>query len=189
MNKIIAAAQFAADAHAGQVRKWTGAPYITHPARVASRAMLLQSTCEGLVCAAWLHDTIEDCGVTVNRLADLFGPAVASIVSCLTNASKGSNLPRAERKKLDREKLAAAPIEAKQIKLLDRIDNLNELPCFPATLSFCKTYAEESDALLQVIGDASEPLARELAEAIRDLRRRIEPILREARAALPEGSI
>lgn len=173
MNKIIAAAQFAADAHVGQVRKWTGAPYITHPARVASRAILSPEAGESMVCAAWLHDTIEDCEVTVYELNDLFGGWVASLVSWLTNASKGSDLPRAERKKLDREKLFGAPIESKQIKLLDRIDNLRELPCTAETAGFCQLYAEESKLLVPIIADGSPELACELLNVIGELEEKI----------------
>lgn len=179
MNKIIAAAQFSAAAHAGQVRKWTGAPYITHPARVASRAILLPNADEDLVCAAWLHDTLEDCHVPDYELDDLFGPRVSSLVCWLTNASKGSGLPqtasltRADRKNLDREKLAAAPIEAKQIKLLDRIDNLRELPCTAETAGFFQLYAEESKLLVPIIADGSPELACELLNVIGELEEKL----------------
>lgn len=60
-NKIIQAAQFAAQAHQGQARKYTGRPYIEHPGRVAARVMVLRDVAEPVVCAAWMHDVLEDC--------------------------------------------------------------------------------------------------------------------------------
>ena len=74
MNVIIKAAQFARKAHGGQKRKFSNEPYIHHPARVAARAMLLPETTEALVCAAWLHDVVEDCGVSLQTLTEVFGP-------------------------------------------------------------------------------------------------------------------
>lgn len=173
MNKIIAAAKFAARVHAGQVRKWTGAPYITHPARVACRAILLPNADEDLVCAAWLHDTIEDCGVLFDQLCSEFGVPVGGLVHWLTNSSKGSKLQRADRKKLDRAKLADAPIEAKQIKLLDRIDNLRELEFRPQNLDFCELYAGESELLLEVLRGSSQELADELQGMIENVREQV----------------
>lgn len=63
---IADAAAFAAQAHAGQVRKYTGEPYIRHPEAVAK---LVQASGgdTAMVAAAWLHDTVEDTAVTVWR--------------------------------------------------------------------------------------------------------------------------
>lgn len=173
MNKIISAASFAARAHVGQLRKWTGAPYITHPARVAARTMLLPSCTEATACAAWLHDTIEDCGMTWGDLEIRFGEDAANLVQWLTNPSKGSSAPRAERKRIDREHISAAPIEAQQIKLLDRIDNLSELPCTAETAGFCQLYAEESKLLVRIIADGSPELACELLNVIGELEEKL----------------
>lgn len=175
MNKILSAAQFAAKAHAGQTRKYTGAPYITHPARVAARTMLLPDCTEAMACAAWLHDTIEDCGVRWGDLEIRFGEQAANLVQWLTNPSKGSEAPRDERKCIDREHIAAAPIEAQKIKLIDRIDNLIELPVIRwDNLPFCELYANESELLLQVIGHADDELAGTLRERIEAIRLSIE---------------
>lgn len=173
MNKILAAAQFAAKAHAGQTRKYTGAPYITHPARLAARTMLLPNCTEAMACAAWLHDTIENCGVTWGDLEIRFGEDAANLVQWLTNPSKGSTATRAERKRLDREHITAAPIESKQIKLLDRIDNLRELPCTSETAGFCRLYAEESKLLVPIIAGGSPELACELLNVIGELEEKI----------------
>lgn len=78
------AAAFARQAHEGQTRKFTGAPYYTHVERVAALVASRTDRPE-LIAAAYLHDTIEDCSVTYETLAQHFGHAVANIVHSLTN--------------------------------------------------------------------------------------------------------
>lgn len=163
MSKIIKAAQFAADCHNMQRRKYNGKPYITHPCRVAGRFATHPLASEDGVCAAYLHDVVEDCGVTLDEIQERFGVVVRLLVNDLTNPSKGSKEPRAIRKQIDREHAAKISDTAKIIKLIDRIDNLNEID--PAD-KFAKLYCDESAALLEVIGGADEQLAKELADAI-----------------------
>lgn len=167
MSLIIKAAQFAAKAHAGQARKYNGTPYILHPMRVAGRVTLLPDTNERHIAAAWLHDVVEDCGVTPEQLTAEFDPLVASLVMQLTNPSIGSPLRRAERKVMDREHVGAASTTAKRIKLLDRIDNCNEMTSEDG--KFIELYARESHDLLQAIGDADEALSEELRQSIDSL--------------------
>lgn len=149
---IIKAAQFANLAHQGQVRKYTGRPYITHPARVASRVCLIPYATEEVVAAGWLHDVLEDCSVTYADLHCDISPVVASLVKTLTNPSKGSKLPRAARKAMDREHLANVSPWAKVIKLIDRIDNLREMTQAPD--DFKKLYAKESLLLAEALCSA-----------------------------------
>jgi (p)ppGpp synthase/HD superfamily hydrolase len=75
---------FANVRHAKQVRKYTGEPYITHPFKVAEIVRLADCFTETMVSAAWLHDTVEDCGVTCPELAAIFDPEVASMVARLS---------------------------------------------------------------------------------------------------------
>ena len=151
MNKILEAAAFAAEAHRGQTRKWghTHLPYIVHPMRVAGMAAIHPDTSETMVVAAWLHDVVEDSGKTLEDVRMNFGRQVADLVDWLTNASKGMKAPRAERRKIDREKLSRAPWMAKLLKLLDRIDNLTESRDDKLTPpDFVKLYRAESLLLL-----------------------------------------
>lgn len=150
MNKIIAAAQFANAAHSGQTRKYSGRPYIEHPMRVAGMTALLYPD-EDMIAAAWLHDVLEDCpDFTSDRLRVAFGTNVAALVVCLTNPSKGSPLPRAERKKMDHEHLATCSLPVRQLKLLDRIDNVRDLAEAPDT-GFKNLYAAETRLLIEAI--------------------------------------
>ena len=60
---------FATAAHAavGQLRKYTHEPYIVHPAEVASIVKTVAHT-EAMIAAAWLHDTVEDTGVSIELI-------------------------------------------------------------------------------------------------------------------------
>jgi len=168
MSLIIRAAALAARAHSGQKRKYTGFPYITHPARVAGMAGILPGVTEEMVAAAYLHDVLEDTNVTRHEIEAETNTQVGFYVDCMTNKSKGTGLPREKRKQMDRDRLATMPVEVKKIKLLDRIDNLREMTDSPA--DFKALYAEESLLLLQAIGDGDSDLAqtlRAIAEAMK----------------------
>ena len=68
MSKVDDAMVFAAKAHEGQFRKGTRRPYIVHPIEVADIVSGMTKD-EDVICAAVLHDTIEDCrGVTKDVL-------------------------------------------------------------------------------------------------------------------------
>lgn len=172
MSLIIAAAKLAHELHKGQIRKYTNRPYIEHPIRVAGRLATMSCADEISVAAAFLHDVIEDCDVTKERLIDLLSGVgstsspccIASYVQMLTNPSKGSSLNRAARKEMDREHLRNAPKMIKIIKLIDRIDNLNEMS--NADIGFIRKYCEESKLLADAIGDADSSLYHELCDRI-----------------------
>lgn len=162
MNPIIEAARYAEEMHRGQERKYhvPPVPYFTHVSRVAQMVMLHRQSTEEMVVAAYLHDVVEDTAAPIQNVETRFGVVVATFVEWLTNPSKGSSAPRAERKKQDREHLARAPDEVKIIKLLDRIDNLRDLERAP--VDFKKKYAEESILLTETIGHVDPDLDAEL---------------------------
>lgn len=96
MNRIDFAQTFATAAHAGQVRPYTGEPYIGHPARVVG---ILQQYLpdarwpgqlgrDSLVCAAWLHDVIEDCSITHDAIVQSFNGYVGALVWELTKPNE-----------------------------------------------------------------------------------------------------
>ena len=78
------AVAYATEAHAGQVRKGTDIPYITHPIAVSS-LVIEHGGDENQAIAALLHDAIEDCGKTVDEIAGLFGGRVAGIIEHCTD--------------------------------------------------------------------------------------------------------
>jgi (p)ppGpp synthase/HD superfamily hydrolase len=146
---------FATAAHAavGQVRKYTFEPYIVHPAEVA-KIVRDAGGSEAMVAAAWLHDTVEDTGVTIETIRAEFGTEVAELVGWLTDVSRPEHGNRAHRKALDRAHSAAAPAEAQTVKLADLIANTRSIMAHDE--AFAKTYLEEKRLLLAVMtkGDA-----------------------------------
>jgi (p)ppGpp synthase/HD superfamily hydrolase len=159
---ILRAARFARDAHRGQRRKFGGGPYIAHPGRVAAQAMLLDDLAAEEVAAAWLHDVIEDCGVTAEDLrAAGFPDKTVELVVELTNPSKRrKDLGRAARKQLDRDHLRGVSREAKRLKMLDRIDNLQESSV--ADEAFRSLYVAESLLLVDCLKDVDPVLAERI---------------------------
>ena len=120
------AADFAARKHAGTRRKGADKePYVNHLAEVA---LLLTVATNGadapLTAAGWLHDTIEDTGVTRDDLAAEFSEDVAALVVACTD---DKTLPKAERKRLQIEHAPHLAPRAKMIKLADKISNLRSL--------------------------------------------------------------
>lgn len=85
---------FATEKHSGQVRKFTGIPYILHPLEVASIIATMTDD-ENTISAGFLHDTIEDCGVQPEEIRDLFGPRVYALV-CSETEDKKAERPPAE---------------------------------------------------------------------------------------------
>ena len=156
MNTAEHARIFATAAHAavGQLRKYTNEPYIVHPAEVVSIVRSVPHT-EAMLAAAWLHDVVEDTGVTIETVQAEFGAEVADLVSWLTDVSRPEDGNRAHRKALDREHTAAAPAEAQTVKLADLISNTRSIMAHDP--KFAVTYLEEKRALLAVMtrGDAT----------------------------------
>jgi len=160
MSVIIAAAKLAQRAHRGQVRDGTERPYIEHPMRVAGRMSLHPKATEVSVAAAWLHDVVEDTDYTRDEVEQACGPSVARLVDALTNQYTAQAYPemrRAERKRLEVERICATPVVARLIKLLDRLDNLQE---GGLSRSFAPVYAAESRALAEALYDTDPGLTR-----------------------------
>lgn len=163
----------AAEAHKNQVRKYNRRPFITHPIRVAGRVATLPEATEDMVVAAWLHDVVEDCEITVEEVEDSFGEKVAELVVELTNFYTKTNYPqlnREERKKLEIERIEKISREAKIIKLVDRLDNLREMPI---DNEFMKRYIKESKELLFACACSHASLEDELKDLLGELNGRL----------------
>jgi len=156
----IRALQFATMAHEGQKRKYTGEPYINHPIAVAELVRSAGGT-PAMIAAAYLHDVVEDCGVSHSDIGAEFGGAVGTLVYYLTDASIGMTGNRKARKEIDRAKLAKAPAAAKTIKLADLIDNTKTIS--ERDPEFWKVYREEKRLLLDVLQDGDRGLWKQAA--------------------------
>lgn len=81
MNKLLdKAVVYAAKAHSAEVRKGSGQPYIFHPLEVMTIASLMTLD-NDILCAAMLHDTVEDTDVTIEDIRREFNDRVAKFVS------------------------------------------------------------------------------------------------------------
>lgn len=126
---VLSAAAFAAEKHAGQVRKGDGTAYINHPLRVAE---ILQGVGadEEVLAAAILHDVLEDTNAKYYQLRVKFGENVAKLVVQVTDDKTKSKYNR----KLSQIKKAQQGLmdpKAMLIKIADKIDNTRDLAKTP----------------------------------------------------------
>ena len=126
LGLVLRALAFAAHKHREQRRKGVDAsPYINHPIAVANLLVnegRVRDT--ALVCAALLHDTIEDTKTTAVELEADFGKEITRIVQELTD---DKSLPPETRKRLQVEHAPSLSRGAKLVKLADKTCNLRDL--------------------------------------------------------------
>ncbi len=125
MEREAAALHFAAHWHNGQCRKGRNAePFLRHPLRVAQHLLrhdLIDST---LICAALLHDVLEDSACPPGDIEREFGPEVLRIVRELTD---DKSLLKSLRKQYQVERAELLSPKARLIRLADKIDNVASL--------------------------------------------------------------
>ena len=130
---IIKAFNFANAAHKG-MRRRSGEPYIIHPiavARIVVNEIGLGSTS---ICAALLHDVVEDTDYTTEDIANIFGPKIAQIVDGLTKISGGVFGQKASEQAENFRKLILTMSEDVRvilIKIADRLHNMRTLGSMP----------------------------------------------------------
>jgi len=141
--------RFARDAHGEQKRKYTGEPYINHPVAVANIVMTTDPDCE-MVCAALMHDLIEDTEETFESISDAgFRDSIAKLVVELSDVSKPEDGNRAVRKAMDRDHLSTISDRAKTVKLADCIHN--SLSIVKHDKDFAKVYMREMQSLIPML--------------------------------------
>jgi len=132
LDIIKSAELFAKKKHSGMMRKDGITPYSKHLEDVVNRLKSLGAINEVLLCAGWLHDTIEDTDTSFDDLYNQFGSRVAVLVSTL---SKDMSLPRKKREQGYVKQLKEASFDAKLIKLCDISANLSDLKNWSASKS------------------------------------------------------
>jgi len=167
-SKLQRAIEFSVQKHLGQERDGEfPLPYITHPFEVLIALRTLGSeTDEDMLCAAILHDVVEESAVTFDELFERFGPRTTTLVDELTR-----RLPsEAELAGLDREaqwqvrsnkllaEIRAMSPSAQKIKLADRLANVREAKR-TRTSKKLERYYGQTRAILEIIPRAvSTPL-------------------------------
>lgn len=173
---IARAFRFAAEAHAGQTRKGSDVPYVSHPLQVSGLVLMHGGTPE-LAAVGLLHDTVEDCpGVTLDLLEASFGTPIASRVAMLTDLLP-EDTPDRKGRWLDRKRHYLANVESadpgtRLVAACDKLDNLRSLVAaieesgiatferFTGTPAQTRWYYEE---VRRAVGsDLAAPLVREI---------------------------
>ena len=138
VEKITKAFNFARQAHKG-VRRQSGEPYIMHPlavARIVCAEIGLGSTS---ICAALLHDVVEDTDYTIEDIQNLFGEKIANIVEGLTKISGGVFGMQASEQAENFKKLLltmSEDIRVILIKIADRLHNMRTLEFMPVNKQY-----------------------------------------------------
>jgi (p)ppGpp synthase/HD superfamily hydrolase len=176
MNQVERAMTFCKAAHSaiGQVRKYSGEPYWTHPHAVMRIVEEVPHTEEQLI-AALLHDTVEDTDVTLELIKSEFGETVATMVDWLTDKYV---LPehgnRATRKALECQRLAGAPADVQTVKMADLIHNSGSI--VDGDKGFAQVYMKEKIALIDALTKADIQLrARAVAIVDKYIKNSVKP--------------
>lgn len=128
LSKIISAYELAEKSHKGQVRD-SGEAYITHPVAVAFILLELGMDTD-TICAALLHDVVEDTGVSLEEIKKAFGQDVAMLVDGVTKLGKIPLFTKEEQQAENVRKILLAmsqDIRVIIIKLCDRLHNMRTL--------------------------------------------------------------
>lgn len=123
---LLKALSFAAHKHRDQRRKDRAAsPYINHPIALANVLVKEGSVSDvNVLCAALLHDTVEDTATKPAEVRRRFGARIARIVAEVTD---DKTLPKKTRKRLQIKHASRISDEAKLVKLADKICNLRDV--------------------------------------------------------------
>jgi GTP diphosphokinase / guanosine-3',5'-bis(diphosphate) 3'-diphosphatase len=143
----------------------SGEPVVAHLAEVAAyvaNEVDDEDAAVVLVAAAWLHDVVEDTGVTIDDVRRAFGESVAAIVAGLTDPPDFAAMPLVVRKRRQAARVADAPWSVRLVKLADQVANIRSVAEDPPTAwgaEACLAYLEGASAVAAACGDVSERLS------------------------------
>lgn len=140
IKKIQKAYTFAFYSHDGQQRR-DGSKYITHPVEVAQILLDLRMDPD-TICAALMHDVLEDCDVNKNNLVKLFGEDVAEIVDGVSKLGKLDINARidADANNLQKMMLAMSKdVRVVLVKICDRLHNMRTIEHLPRSKQIKKS--------------------------------------------------
>lgn len=124
IKSINHAKKFAIEKHRGQKRRDGKTPYWKHLQQVVNVLEKYGIKDEKIICAGWLHDTIEDTEVDYDDIKEQFGSKVANIVVAVT---KDTRLADNQKETQYLKQLRKAPVEAQIVKIADITANLMDL--------------------------------------------------------------
>ncbi len=157
---MITAVVFAAEKHKYQRRKgFNQVPYINHPLKVSKLLSDCGESDEELLIAALLHDIIEDTDATVDDIIMEFGKPVCDLVIEVTD---DKDLPYAIRKELQVKNAPGLSINAKKLKIADKICNIRDIISYPLDWSTERklTYLEWAQLVVKGCEGANSELEK-----------------------------
>lgn len=189
MAIIDEAAAYAKEKHdaSGKLRKNTGEHYFVHPERVATRLMKLLSPnlksgqlsdedFNNIISAAYLHDIVEDCDVSLQEIEENFGETIAKYVAELTSDKQyiADQMAEKQIKKFEAkgiylaDKFNVISPQARLVKLADREDNVKDLSqALADNIVWVSEYAAETAYILDHIKVELQPVEKKLVASIR----------------------
>ncbi len=151
-GRLIAdAVEFAAEAHAGQVRGDGKTAYFNHLAEVAAACARHEPFDPVLVAACYLHDTLEDAGVGAEILKERFGTEIADLVA---EVSDPPGLKGKARRQRQVDHAAKGSTGAKLLKIADKTSNVAERADLPAGMQTLKSMQRYLDWARAVVDAA-----------------------------------
>jgi len=167
LSLLFKALSFSAEKHTKQRRKDIDkTPYINHPISLANILAQRWVIDENVLCAAILHDTIEDTETTVDELQEHFGEKITSIVLEVTD---DKSLEKSVRKQKQVEHAATISHEAKLVKLADKIANITDIINTPPedwSRDRKKEYFEWAKAVVDNLRGAHQGLEKDFDDLI-----------------------
>ena len=163
--------RFASEYHSGQVRD-EGGPYVIHGLRVACLLIEeLNVRNPDVICAAILHDTVEDTTLGLRKIIDKFGDKVGKIVKNLTRKKKGeteeNKYQRKYQKFLETMKMDRT---TRTIKACDWLDNMMSWPQIPKThptrKKFKRWFREAEEMYIPLARTVDQKLIDAMKEAL-----------------------
>lgn len=181
--RVEAAFRLAARAHSGQLRSH-GEPYLEHPIGVCR--LLLEEWGQDdpdVLCAALLHDAVEDSPLTLDEVESRLGKRVRELVDLVTKMKvpddpgapeEAKLMAKTLRDKIYFTRLAAGPKEAALLKAADRIDNLRDILIARWPEAKKRDYCQEAlEKILPLVEGRAPEAARQLADTAREVLARL----------------
>ena len=146
-------------------RKYTEDDYIVHPEEVYNILLKAGVKDQIILSTAWLHDTVEDTGVTLEFIRKEVGLRIAKTVEMVTDISKPEDGNRAIRKNIDRDHYKTADFRGKTVKLADCLSNGIDIK--KNDKNFAVTYFKEIELLLPYLKGGNKKLYLMMEEMIK----------------------
>ena len=151
MDKVTKAIEFAARAHDGMIRKKDKTPYILHPLEAATIVGTMTDNID-VICAAVLHDVVEDTDITIEEIEKRFGSRVRTLVESETE-NKREDLPpestwKIRKEESLRELACCGDTDVLMLWLGDKLANMR---------SFYRIWKTEGDSMWQTFNQ-KDPL-------------------------------